>query len=82
MIMIRPLPSTSLPAPIEMTLTCDGDHGLLSVKQAFQHENGFIGTYDAAMKAGWKASMRHGCRIFLCRECSGKRTLLAQAIDE
>ena len=59
-----------------LTLTCDGDHGLLPPDSAtFKHADGYIGEYWAAMAAGWKDTHTKSPgsrRVFYGPCCSGK----------
>jgi hypothetical protein len=59
------------PHPVEMTLTCDGDHGLLP-----NPVEKFDVSHDApqtiAVRAGWKFSYGDEMQV-LCPECAGRR---------
>ena len=55
-----------------LILTCDGDHGLFPHSQSFEHRDGFMGEYRAAMAAGWKDTFWRGERVFFGPCCSGK----------
>lgn len=59
-----------------LELRCDAEtDGLFPPARAiFRHPDGFVGSYSAAMKAGWleRHDPKRG-RLFLCPDCSGKK---------
>jgi hypothetical protein len=60
------------PWPIELVLRCDGCSS--SSAAEFRHDQGYVGAYRLALRAGWKDTHRDGVRVFLGPCCSGKAT--------
>jgi len=68
-----------IPHATRLTLVCDSEHVWPPTCKEFEHPDGYVGQYKAAMATGWKASVLNGARVFYGPCCSGKIT--AETVD-
>lgn len=78
-IIIRAEGGNVLPFPIEVMLICDEATAMFCRGNAsFKSPDGLIGARTEASKAGWleRQSSRGG--LWVCPECSGKASIMAE----
>jgi len=59
------------PRDIALTLSCDG---CLNFEEVFTSPDGYVGCHAAAMTKGWLERQAPQGRLWLCPQCSGKRS--------